>query len=139
MRVQTSYATDGTAALAMQREPRLRLVYDSRYDAKRNHRNNRRGARPGFGALLVISMILVASALSTYVSNARYASVQQLIEGAQTETICVTSGDTLWTVAAEHEVPGTNTADVVEWIKTHNELDSSMLKPGQRLVVPFTS
>jgi hypothetical protein len=63
-----------------------------------------------------------------------------LSEGAlpdvPTRTVKVSSGDTLWTLAARNPVPGLATADTVELIRHTNGLDGSAIQTGQLISVP---
>lgn len=56
-----------------------------------------------------------------------------------TTTYTVQSGDTLLEIAARTGISHIKNADVVSWIKLHNNLDSSTLMPGQQLVIPGPS
>ncbi|MFH1105548.1 MAG: LysM peptidoglycan-binding domain-containing protein [Actinomycetota bacterium] len=48
----------------------------------------------------------------------------------------VRSGDTLWDIAASYTPAGDDVRDVIVDIKAANELDSSVIVPGQVLVIP---
>ena len=48
----------------------------------------------------------------------------------------VRSGDTLWSIAEDIALPGSDMRGVVAEIKGLNALDTSMIRPGQTLVVP---
>ncbi len=48
----------------------------------------------------------------------------------------VTSGETLWTIAESMTPPGGDVREVVFTIKRLNELDTSLIRPGDILVVP---
>ena len=52
------------------------------------------------------------------------------------ETVVVSRGDTLWTIARKVK-PGTDPRKTIYQIKQINELDSVNLKPGQTLVIPM--
>lgn len=60
--------------------------------------------------------------------------------GPEPETVVYTvrSGDTLWNIAIEVVVDG-DVRDVVAQIQRLNHLDSSVIQPGQQLVIPSTS
>lgn len=53
-------------------------------------------------------------------------------------TVVVRSGDTLWSLAKEHGPAGVDTRAVVDWIRRENGLESALLIPGERVVVPAT-
>jgi LysM repeat protein len=49
----------------------------------------------------------------------------------------VRSGDTLWDIARDHVRPGDDVRVLVEDIRQGNDLDSSVIVPGQVLVIPL--
>lgn len=58
--------------------------------------------------------------------------------GVQPEPLRVTVrlGDTLWDLAERHAAPGTDLREAVFAIKRANGLRTSILQPGQVLVIP---
>ena len=50
--------------------------------------------------------------------------------------VCVQSGDTLWSIGAEHCGQGLSVAESVHWIADRNDLSSSLIVPGQIIEVP---
>ena len=50
--------------------------------------------------------------------------------------VCVQSGDTLWSIGAEHCGQGLSVAESVHWIVDRNDLSSSLIAPGQIIEVP---
>ena len=64
-------------------------------------------------------------------------SVDASLNQVQTETVSVKSGDSLWSLAAQHGVTGVSTADVAHHIQKINGLSDTTLKPGEVLKVPF--
>jgi LysM repeat protein len=82
--------------------------------------------------LVIISTIVVALALLLAPSV--------LAAGPEPETVdyTVRSGDTLWNIAAEVVVDG-DIRDVVAQIRHINDLDSSLIQPGQVLELPVDS
>ena len=56
-------------------------------------------------------------------------------ESAQVTHI-VRAGDTLWDIAGLHVTPGRDVRDLIEDIKHDNDLASSVLLPGQVLLIP---
>ena len=50
--------------------------------------------------------------------------------------VCVQSGDTLWSIGAEHCGQGLSVAESVHWIVDRNDLSSSLIVPGQLIEVP---
>ena len=55
---------------------------------------------------------------------------------AETTTHLVRSGDTLWDIAIAHTDPGDDVRDTLLDIKRANDLDTSIITPGQVLVIP---
>ncbi len=58
--------------------------------------------------------------------------------GPEPETVDyrVRSGDTLWTIAEEVGPDGDDVRGVIAEIRHLNEMDSSMINPGETLLVP---
>lgn len=52
------------------------------------------------------------------------------------QQVCVSEGDSLWSLAADHPVWGMSTKQVVELLITENDLQGSIIHPGQVLNVP---
>jgi LysM repeat protein len=50
--------------------------------------------------------------------------------------ISVQPGDTLWDIAREYTAPGEDIRVTIERIRTHNNLKSLVLHPGQTLEIP---
>jgi hypothetical protein len=48
----------------------------------------------------------------------------------------VQTGDTLWDIAGDHTPAGGDVRNVIVDIKTANHLDSSVIVPGQVLLIP---
>ena len=55
-----------------------------------------------------------------------------------TRTYIVRSGDTLWEIADEVKPDGGDVRATVGVIRTINDLERSVIRPGQRLQVPAT-
>lgn len=53
-----------------------------------------------------------------------------------TRTVKISTGDTLWTLAARNPVPGLATAETVDLIREANGLDGSEIRAGQLISVP---
>lgn len=51
----------------------------------------------------------------------------------------VRSGDTLWEIAAEHGPDGGDVREVIEAIRRSNDVDGSVIHPGQVLQIPVAS
>lgn len=127
---------EGTAAVAVRDSAHLRIAYDRTRDVSSAQLQRRRQEGKGIMLAVALAVVLVACAISTFVSNARHAEAQRAIGASEVQTIRVAPGDTLWKIAEQHEVPGTTTSDVIEWIKEYNGLSSSALVPGQSIVTP---
>ena len=87
------------------------------------------------GALIVI--LLCTFALST-VATAKHTQGAQ--RGTQTayESIRISGGDSLWSIAREYRGLE-NTADFVEELKVLNNLSSDRIQTGSYILVPVTS
>lgn len=55
----------------------------------------------------------------------------------QYSAIVVHQGDTLWTIASQHRVKGTDIRSFIDKIYEVNQLDSPLITPGQTLKVPI--
>ena len=49
----------------------------------------------------------------------------------------VVSGDTIWSIAAQHTLPGEDVRTTVFDIKRMNRLEGSLIRAGEQLVVPL--
>lgn len=56
--------------------------------------------------------------------------------GACFQTVTVTEGTSLWSIASAHPVLGLGVAETVELIRTANNLHTSVVYVGQTLQVP---
>lgn len=54
-------------------------------------------------------------------------------------TVTVEPGDTLWRIAARYTTDQQDIREVIWAIKKHNHLNSTVLYPGQTLVIPASS
>jgi LysM repeat protein len=77
--------------------------------------------------LVVIAALLLAGAVAVR-PHAPAASSTQAVQ--------VQAGETLWSIARAHPVPGLSTAQAVETIARDNGLADAHLSAGQTLVVP---
>ena len=84
------------------------------------------------GALLVCVLSVGALILSGITSAA---AAQQALDRADTVTIAVRQGDSLWSIAHEHGIAGR----IVSWIEQHNGVSADGLVPGQKLVIPTST
>jgi len=81
-----------------------------------------------WAALLIIALLLLVGLVST---SGRQASMP-----FQSQSLKVQTGDTLWTLAAQHPVEGMSTAEVADMLAKENGLAGCSLVPGQVIVVP---
>ena len=80
-------------------------------------------------AIVVLMFLLLANAVGASGSEATDGSVEH---GSH----LVVAGDTLWDIAAEHTIPGEDVRRGVFEIQRLNDLEGSMIHPGQVLRVP---
>lgn len=88
------------------------------------------------GALLVCVLSVGALILSGITSAA---AAQQALDRADTVTIAVRQGDSLWGIAHEHGIAGVDDGRIVSWIEQHNGVSADGLVPGQKLVIPTST
>lgn len=81
--------------------------------------------------LIVISTVVVALVLLLA------SSVQATPELLRTADYKVRSGDSLWDIAQTHTPAGRDVRDTIESIKRINELETSLIRPGQVLEIPL--
>lgn len=87
--------------------------------------------------VLLTSVIVALVLLFVLVVAAAADPADASIGGEQaTVTHLVRSGDTLWGIASATAPPGSDVRNAVEDIKRLNGLTSSLIAPGQVLVVP---
>lgn len=93
--------------------------------------------------LIVISTVVVALVLllassvqaSSQLTDAELNAAEMLV----TADYKVRSGDTLWDIADDHTPRRGDVWNTVEEIKDLNDLDSTVIHPGQVLQIPLTS
>ena len=85
-------------------------------------------------AVLAIACILVFVAAFN-ISSAISAPTYKMIEDVKLQSIRAKQGQSLWEIAETYDVEGVSTADMVSAIRDWNGLDSSLLQPGQTLLV----
>lgn len=54
----------------------------------------------------------------------------------ETAYICVMEGDSLWTIGAQHPIQGKSNTECMDWITQANNLQGTLIRPGQVLLVP---
>ena len=142
MATKDVYSCSGTSALAHTNRPHLRLVYDSRYDRPSNCADSHKNGTLQHGNTLLIvafAMMLLVGSLSLLVANLRSQAIGGALDQASTQTVHASPNDNLWSIASKCEVDGVSTYDVVQWIKVHNDLKTSSLRPGEELIIPVGS
>lgn len=83
--------------------------------------------------LIVISTVVVALVLLLA------SSVQATPELLETADYKVRSGDNLWEIADDYTPEGRDVRNTIEAIKRLNDLDSSVIQPGQLLEIPVAA
>ena len=91
----------------------------------------RRSERLRIGSLVMVTVLIVAAALSTGYATAN--------EPLRTVDVKVMAGDSLWSIAAEHGPSHMDTYEVVREITRINGLDGSLVVAGQVIEVPAGS
>lgn len=84
--------------------------------------------------LSVLVVLVCAAPLGLHGAKAHLGAAS--VPSVQVE---VETGDSLWSMARDHPVPGLSTNEVVHLIRTMNKLDSALLTPGMQLTVPELS
>lgn len=97
-------------------------------------------ARSLRGAMLVAcALVACVCALFVWAMRADAAPVihaQGTVSGVVYESIVVQEGDSLWGLSEEHPVYGMTTREVVRLVFERNALATSVIQPGQTLLVP---
>lgn len=86
-------------------------------------------------AALVAAPIAVALAVAILGAGAAVASHEDGAAAGSFETVTVSAGDTLWSIA-EEVAPGSDPRDVVDAIMRLNALDDPTVVAGERLAIP---
>ena len=91
---------------------------------------------------VVVLLTSVALALVLLLAGAVVARADDPTAPVVAETTLVAHtvlpGDTLWDIAGEHVAQGDDVRNLIEDIKRINDLDSSVIVPGQVLQVPLS-
>ena len=82
--------------------------------------------------LIVISTVVAALVLLLA------SSVQATPELMETGDYRVRAGDNLWQIAEDHTPADRDIRNTIEAIKRLNDLDSSIIQPGQLLEIPLS-
>lgn len=100
-------------------------------------RSTVRLTRRGRLAVFLFALTLVLGAAILLASGA--AGTDEAGTPPVTEVVLVGPGDTLWGIASDAAVEGSDVRDVMTQIEHLNALDSSGLQSGQKLRVPVLS
>lgn len=88
----------------------------------------------GLAAIVVMATLLLFAALSMSLES--QTAMDSALSSTARETIVVTPGESLWSIAENHPIEGMDTDETVYVIRSWNDLDSSLLQPGMSLSVP---
>jgi hypothetical protein len=78
---------------------------------------------------------VAAVGLALLIAVASYAA-SGVPEDVITRPVRVEAGDTLWSIASAHPVPGLRTEETVDLIRRTNGMDASVVYVGQLIDVP---
>ena len=81
---------------------------------------------------VMILLLMVAAVLAGYMAI----QPKVVVDRNHTQTIKVTAGDTLWTIAEKVATPEVDIREVIYVMKDMNKLSSSDIKPGVTLQIP---
>jgi LysM repeat protein len=84
-----------------------------------------------------VTLLALLAVAGLFMVNAGRSSAGAEADRAPTAQVVVQPGQTLWQVAAA-AMPGTDTREAIERVRELNGLESSVLRPGQALLVPAT-
>ena len=135
------FTVNGTSALKAETTPHLFLIEGGRSDESIQAVNAAPFATD-LPIVLIVALAIVAllfGAMSISLDAVREASFNGAISDAGTLVVDVVPGDTIWSIAEAHKPSGTQTSDVVDWIREENNLTTSNLNIGQNLIVPNCS
>lgn len=141
------YATNGSSALApfISDAPEL-ILFEGGKDKNRPSAGGPQtcpaSVSMGVAGAQLLFAILVSALIagSIFTVDALASSrIEANLSEANSVTVNVRKGDSLWSIASEHGVDGCSTKDVVEWIKGQNHLSTSNIIAGQKLIVPSPS
>ncbi|WP_102337458.1 LysM peptidoglycan-binding domain-containing protein [Collinsella provencensis] len=91
-----------------------------------------------FAVAIALTLICILG-IACGISYARFATQNAVLEETAQMEVKIQPGESLWNLAETHPINGLNTSETVEVIKNWNGLSSSMLHPGESLVVPAIS
>lgn len=107
-----------------------------RAEARRRSAHAKAKARRDVILLAFLLVFCIAGLLLVWQPQAGAAPVQG---ETAFELVTVGEGDTLWAISERYPVQGLSTRENVRWIMEHNEMSSSILRPGQVIEVQRTN
>lgn len=125
----STMSNDASVALAYDR-PKFKVI-----EGGLNRPQARRCDVVCFVVIALVSLIVFAGTW-LYTDLSTEARLQSAFDASSYETITVVSGDSLWSIAEAHPVSGCTTQQVANHICESNNLESSYLATGIKLVVP---
>lgn len=132
------FVVDGTSALKTEAQPRLYVVDGERASMSEQKARSNAGASafPFFATVVFAAVSLLIAAIFISEDATRTASAADALRSTGIAYVVVVPGDTIWDLAESHKPSGTQTSDVVDWIRRENNLITSNLRIGQSLMVP---
>lgn len=100
------------------------------YNKKRKKKRTRIANKPRFTLFCILCTLLIIIGVNT-LTNASASKT------AETYTLCVTSGDTLWEIARASNTTGKDLRNIVDDIMRLNNLHSTNLHVGDILQIPI--
>lgn len=135
------FIVDGTSVLKTEDQPRLYVIEGGCPSMSEQKARTNTGAKayPFFATVVFAAASLLIAAILISVDAIRAASTEDTLGSTGIAYVVVAPGDTIWDLAETHKPNGTQTPDVVEWIRRENNLSTSNLSIGQSLMVPNCS
>ena len=138
------YDVDGTSALKIPARAHLRVIEGGAQHSKKmsNARVSelapRQVSRPEAATAIVsilfcLVLVFAAWGFSHVEAAQAYAAATSDV---QEKLMTVAAGDTLLGISGNHPIDNLDARQTAHWISERNGLDTSMLTPGQQLVVP---
>ena len=110
------------------------LNSSSQHKKHEQHKKHVRASWKNIAAFIcAITLVTIAAAAC---GLGHTLSVERALSNCSTQEVRVLPGQTMWALAQEHHVEGVSDDELVSWMREVNDLDTVMLMPGQRLIVP---
>ena len=138
-------ACNGSLALKAQEvqaqaAPTLRVIEGAKpgSPAPASHADSARLSGRSLRLSAAVATVAVAVVLGSWgaLDAAHAGRVAYALSNCATQSVEVSMGDSLWSIAEAHPVEGVSTPEVVSWIVKANNLPNSSVASGQALVVP---